>query len=96
MGWVVSRFFSLWLVGLGWVQVFSLVVGWVGSGHTKWTHGQVWFAVRLRSQFVPAGEHETQERVRVAAQRLRRRGVDAAADLQHTDWTRLYPTTILR
>jgi len=40
-------------VGSGWVQFFSLVVGrvglgqsadglgWVGSGHTKWTHGQL-------------------------------------------------------
>ena len=25
-------------VGLGWV---SQLMGWVGSGHTKWTHGQV-------------------------------------------------------
>ena len=36
-------------IGLGWVQIFPLVVGWVGSvswwvglGHTKWTHGQLW------------------------------------------------------
>jgi len=24
---------------LGWV---SQLMGWVGSGHTKWTHGQLW------------------------------------------------------
>ena len=24
--------------GLGWV---SQLMGWVGSGHTKWTHGQL-------------------------------------------------------
>ena len=29
-------------VGLGWV---SQLMGWVGSGHTKWTHGQFWFMV---------------------------------------------------
>jgi len=27
--------------GLGW---FSQPMGWVGSGHTKWTHGQLWTA----------------------------------------------------
>ena len=27
-------------VGLG--SFFSPVVGWVGSGHVKWTHGQLW------------------------------------------------------
>jgi len=25
---------------MGWV---SQLMGWVGSGHTKWTHGQLWF-----------------------------------------------------
>ena len=34
------------LVVLGWVQIFHLswvcqLMGWVGSGHTKWTHGQL-------------------------------------------------------
>ena len=35
-----------------WVQIFLLVVGWVGLGqsadglgHRKWTHGQLWSAV---------------------------------------------------
>ena len=37
-GRVVSKFFHLYLVGLGWV---SQLMGWVGSGHTKWTHGHV-------------------------------------------------------
>ena len=34
---------------LGWVQIFPLIVGWVGqlmgrvgSGHTKWIRGQLW------------------------------------------------------
>jgi len=48
---------SQYWVGSGWVQIFSLVVGWVGlgqsadglgwvgSGHTKWTHGQFWYIV---------------------------------------------------
>jgi len=36
-------------VGLGRVGSVSWWVGyWVGSGHTKWTHGQLWF--------IPAGE----------------------------------------
>ena len=40
------------LVVLGWVQIFPLVMGcvsqllgWVGSGHTKGTHGQLWGGV---------------------------------------------------
>jgi len=28
-------------VGLGSVQIFPLVVGWIGLDHTKWTHGQL-------------------------------------------------------
>jgi len=28
--------------GLGWVKIFPIVVGWVGLGQTKWTHGQLW------------------------------------------------------
>jgi len=35
-GWV--QIFPLVVVGLGWV---SQLMGWVGSGHTKWTHGQL-------------------------------------------------------
>jgi len=44
------------VVGLGWV---GQMIGWVGSGHTKWTHGQLWrksslhtprFATTNRSQ----------------------------------------------
>jgi len=35
-GWVqIFRLYS----GLGWVRQ---LMGWVGSGHTKWTHGQLW------------------------------------------------------
>jgi len=30
--------------GLGWV---SQLMGWVESGHTKWTHGQLWRALPL-------------------------------------------------
>jgi len=30
---------------LGWV---SQLMGWVGSGHTKWTHGQLWSAKHRR------------------------------------------------
>jgi len=30
-------------IGLGWV---SQLMGWVGSGHTKWTHGQLRSDVR--------------------------------------------------
>jgi len=26
---------------MGWVDPW-VVLGWVGSGHTKWTHGQLW------------------------------------------------------
>jgi len=52
---------SYYWVGSGWVQFFSLVVGWVGfgwvsqlmgwvgSGHTKWTHGQLWASRRART-----------------------------------------------
>ena len=29
-------------VGIALGPFFSLAVGWVGSGHTKWTHGQLW------------------------------------------------------
>jgi len=43
MGWV-----GLGWIGSGWVQIFPLVMHWValgqladGSGHTKWTHGQL-------------------------------------------------------
>jgi len=39
MGWV-----DPW-VGLGWV---SQLMGWVGSGHTKWTHGQLWYGVMMQ------------------------------------------------
>ena len=49
--------FQLYWVDSGWVQDFPLVVGrvgcvsqltgWVGSGHTKWTHGQLWIIVKL-------------------------------------------------
>ena len=42
-------------VGLG--PIFSLVMGWVsqpmgwvGSGHTKWTHGQLWSACKHCAQ----------------------------------------------
>ena len=31
-------------IGLGWV---SQLMGWVGSGHTKWTHGKLWSRPRL-------------------------------------------------
>jgi len=30
---------SQYWVGLGWV---NQLMGWVGSGHTKWTRGQLW------------------------------------------------------
>jgi len=36
-GRVRSNFFT-W-VGLDWA---SQLMGWVGWGHTKWTHGQLW------------------------------------------------------
>jgi len=39
---------SQYWVGSGWGQIFSLVVGWVGSGHTKWTHGQLCNTSELR------------------------------------------------
>jgi len=38
LGQVGSKIFHLHWVGLGWV---SQLMGWVGSGHTKWTHGQL-------------------------------------------------------
>ena len=41
LGRVGSKFSDLWWVGSGW---FSQLMGWVGSGHTKWTHGQLWTA----------------------------------------------------
>jgi len=42
---------SQYCVGSGWVQIFftcsglrwvSQLIGWVGLGHKKWTHGQLW------------------------------------------------------
>jgi len=42
----------LYWVGLGWV---SQLMGWVGSGHAKWTHGQLFLcpscAAKLTSGF---------------------------------------------
>jgi len=38
LGRVGSKFFHLYWVGLGWV---SQLMGWVGSGHTEWTHGKL-------------------------------------------------------
>ena len=38
LGRVGSKFFHWYWVGLGWV---SQLMGWVGWGHTKWTHGQL-------------------------------------------------------
>jgi len=38
LSWVGSRFFCFWWVGLDWA---SQLRGRVGSGHTKWTHGQL-------------------------------------------------------
>ena len=26
---------------MGWLGLVSQLIGWVGSGHTKWTHGQL-------------------------------------------------------
>ena len=43
--WLVSSIIVVWElgpVGLGWV---SYLVGWVGFGLMKWTHGQHWVAV---------------------------------------------------
>ena len=41
MGWIGSdQNFSV-SAGLGWV---SQLTGWIGPGHTKWTHGQLWVA----------------------------------------------------
>jgi len=42
MGWVgswVHKFTWQW-VGLGWI---SYLMGWVGCGSMKWSHGQLWF-----------------------------------------------------
>jgi len=39
VGWVVRPMFSFVTAGLGWV---SQLVGWVGLGQRKWTHGQLW------------------------------------------------------
>ena len=33
-------------VGSGWV---SQLMGWVGLGHTKWTHGQLWVKNKANS-----------------------------------------------
>jgi len=38
LGWVGSGPNFPTCSGLGWV---SQLMGWVGSGHTKWTHGQL-------------------------------------------------------
>jgi len=48
----VSKFSTcsgLGWVGLGWV---SQLMSWIGSGHTKWTHGQLWFSVKYRDYVV--------------------------------------------
>jgi len=38
----LSRLTNSSCIGLGRVwSKFSLVMSWVGSGHTKWTHGQL-------------------------------------------------------
>jgi len=39
LGWV-----QMWWVGSGWI---SQLMGWVGSGHTKLTHGQLWAALQV-------------------------------------------------
>jgi len=49
LGRVGSKFFHLLWVGLGWV---SKLMDWVGSGQTKWTHGQLWVTV-LGKLFTP-------------------------------------------
>ena len=50
MGWVDPRVASgrvgskIFPLVAGWVELGQLAdtVGWVGSGHTIWTHGQLW------------------------------------------------------
>jgi len=45
VGWVGlgPNFFHV----LGWV---SQMMGWVGSGHTKWTHGQLWVKGKAKAR----------------------------------------------
>jgi len=43
MGWVGLGPHFPTCSGLGWV---SQLMGWVGSGQTKWTHGQLWSNAR--------------------------------------------------
>ena len=54
LGRVGSKLCHLYWVGLGWV---SQVIGWVGSGHTNWTHGQL--CVTGRSPFRQRTSHTT-------------------------------------
>jgi len=44
LGWVALGPNFSTCNGLGWVGLgrVSQLMGWVGSGHTKWTHGQLW------------------------------------------------------
>jgi len=45
LGWVGSIFLDLRWVGLGWI---TQLMGWAGSGHRKWTHGQLWGYIHQR------------------------------------------------
>ena len=52
LGWVVVGPKFPTCCGLVWV---SQLMGWVGSGHTKWTHGRLWENFHETTYFESSG-----------------------------------------
>ena len=65
---------------MGWVDPW-VELGWVGSGHTKWTHGQLWL-VFLQAEWIPMLTDCTS--VSVALSSASR--YDAVHEVSSNDW----------